>query len=100
MLSKHFCLEIKQKYIDYMEKILCYLNIFVWIQQGYLTNMIFGLDPSGCVIKRLWCIVYFSVIFSNIAAVFCCCFANIFIAVLYHLAFAQHYILAFQQVRS
>ena len=53
MLSKHSCLDTKQKYIDYMEKILCYLNIFVWIQQGCLANTIFGLDPSGCVIKRL-----------------------------------------------
>ena len=29
------------------------LNIFVWMQHGCLSNMIFALDPSSSVIKRL-----------------------------------------------
>ena len=30
------------------------LNIFVWMQHGCLGNMVFALDPSSSVIKRLW----------------------------------------------
>ena len=29
------------------------LNIFVWMQHGCLSNMIFALDPSSSVIKGL-----------------------------------------------
>ena len=29
------------------------LYIFIWIQQGYLANTIFALDPSNSVIKSL-----------------------------------------------
>ena len=36
------------------------LDIFVWIQHGYLANIVLTLDPSSCVIKRLLCIFYSS----------------------------------------
>ena len=34
--------------------------IFVWIQHGCLANMVFALNPNNSVIKRLWCIYYFT----------------------------------------
>ena len=32
------------------------LYIFVWIQHDCLANMVFALNPSTSVMKRLWCI--------------------------------------------
>ena len=34
------------------------LDIFVWMQHGYLANTVFTLDLSNHVIKRLWCLFY------------------------------------------
>ena len=33
------------------------LYIFVWIQHGCLTNMVYAMDPNNSVIKRLWCMI-------------------------------------------
>ena len=38
-------------------KMTIYLYIFVWIQNGYLVNMVLALDPNNSFVKRLWCIV-------------------------------------------
>ena len=35
------------------------LCIFIWIQDAYIANLIFVLDPSNSVIKRLCCIYIF-----------------------------------------
>ena len=35
------------------------LYIFVWIQHGCLANIVFVLDPSNSVIKRLLCRYYY-----------------------------------------
>ena len=33
------------------------LYIFVWIQYGCKTNIVYALDHNNSVIKRLWCIM-------------------------------------------
>ena len=38
-----------KKYIDYIESVH-----FVWIQHVCVGKMVFALDPSNSVLKRLW----------------------------------------------
>ena len=31
------------------------LDMFVWIQHSHLDNMVYTLDPSNRLVKKLWC---------------------------------------------
>ena len=52
--------EILVKMVDCIWKYIFLYNLiytfFVWMQHGVLTDMVFALDPSNSVIKRLWCV--------------------------------------------
>ena len=48
-------------------------TFFVWIQEGYLGNIVFTLDPSNIVIKR-WCIQEYIVTIYWLLQVYHSCF--------------------------